>query len=185
MPVCWDETTQTIKYRPLPEADLLKKVNHLMAQFETYCHLHDIPQKEIAVQRVLMPLIFTRVDKREGYFAIYHNQTKINEIKQAALVVYWILKLRPFMYTGVSPALVKQFRRINEGFSMYYLFGVIKACAKTLNHDFKRPSDELVDELMYAFSYWDISKEAMIQIAETLGEALAGVRAQGLGVANA
>ena len=41
-------------------------------------------------------------------------------------------------------------------------------------------SSRLKDEIMYAFTYWDLSKEAVILMAETIGESFFGIQAQGL-----
>lgn len=179
MPIKYDELNDKIEYVPMDEPSLRLKVERLISIFEKYWEQQKI-EEEVSVQRTLLPTIFTRVDKREGYFAVYHNQTSINEIKQAALVCYWILRFRPFLVSSRNPEISKRTCRINEGFAMFYLLGTIRQSAKARNHVFTRPSDALINELRYAFSYWDLSKEAVILIAETLGETLAGIPAQGV-----
>lgn len=41
-------------------------------------------------------------------------------------------------------------------------------------------SNRLRDEIMYAFTYWDLSKESIILMAETIGESFFGIPTQGL-----
>jgi len=65
------------------------------------------------------------VEKREGYFVVFHKGTQINEIKQAALVAYWIIKFKPFMIDSDEPNRMHRYSRINEGFAFFY---ILSAC---------------------------------------------------------
>lgn len=175
-----DKDRDEIRYLP-PEAEVLKdKSNALISQFCKYAEVHGLTKEQVCIQRALLPRIILRVDKREGYFMVFHDQTRINEIKQAALVAYWILKLKPFMIKTDDPNVSHKFSRINEGFAAFYLLSAFKQYAKKNGNPIKELSARLVDELMYAFTYWDLSKESAILIAETIGEAFFGITAQGV-----
>lgn len=183
MPVVYLPETGKITYRSLKEKVILRKTNELVAQFKKYCERLHLTASDVCIQRAIIPLIVIRVDMREGYFIIYHKQTEINEIKQAALVAYWILKFRPFMIVTDDPYRSHDFRRINEGFAAFYLLSAIKQYAierGNTSTKFAKLSDRLLAEIMYAFQYWDLSKEAVILIAETIGEAFFGVKAEGI-----
>ncbi|WP_144265551.1 hypothetical protein [Faecalibacterium sp. An77] len=178
MPVV-DENDK-ISYVP-PEEDVLKKkTNDLIAQFEKYAQVHGLLPEEICIQNILLPRILLRVDKREGYFMIFHEQTRINEIKQAALMAYWILKLRPFMIKTPDPERLYKFSRINEGFAAFYLLSAFKKYSQINGAKEKGLSSRLVEELMYAFTYWDLSKESIILISESIAESFFGIEAQGI-----
>lgn len=169
-----------IIYLP-PEEEILKdKSNKLLKQFEKYANATGLPIKDVCIQRTLIPRIILRVDKREGYFMVFHEQTRINEIKQAALVAYWILKLKPFMINTDDSDMSYKYCRINEGFAIFYLLSAFTQYAKQQGYDTANLSDRLIEELKYAFTYWDLSKESIILISETIGEAFFGISAQGV-----
>lgn len=180
MPITYQKETDQITYLPPEEKVLHQKSNELLAQFAKYAKQHELTSSDVCIQQSLIPLIILRVNKREGYFVVFHEQTKINEIKQAALVAYWILKFRPFMIITNDPDRSHEFRRINEGFAAFYLLSAMKQYAVDQGITVTKLSKRLVDELMYAFTYWDLSKEAGILIAETIGESFFGIKTQGL-----
>lgn len=180
MPVVYQEEKNQIVYVSPEEELLLKKSNDLIQQFIKYAKEQDFTIEEICIQRSLLPRIILRVDKREGYFIIFHEQTRINEIKQAALMAYWILKFKPFMINTKDPDRSHKYRRINEGFAAFYLLSAFKQYAVRQGYTVTEMSDRLIGELMYAFTYWDLSKEASILISETIGEAFFGIQAQGI-----
>lgn len=180
MSVVYKEEENEIIYLSPSEEILFKKSNDLIQQFIKYAKEQDFTIDEIYIQRSLVPHIILRVDKREGYFMIFHEQTRINEIKQAALMAYWILKFKPFMINTSDPDKLHKYRRINEGFAAFYLLSAFKQYAKKQGYSVTEMSDRLINELMYAFTYWDLSKEAGILIAETIGEAFFGIQAQGI-----
>ena len=95
-------------------------------------------------------------------------------------MAYWILKFKPFMINTTDPGKSHKYRRINEGFAAFYLLSAFKQYSKKQGFSVTEMSDRLINELMYAFTYWDISKEAGILIAETIGEAFFGIQAQGI-----
>lgn len=180
MPVVYQEEKKQIVYISPEEKILFKKSNDLIQQFIKYAKEQDLAIDEVCIQRSLLPRIILRVDKREGYFIIFHEQTRINEIKQAALMAYWILKFKPFMINTEDPERSHKYRRINEGFAAFYLLSAFKQYAVSQGYTVKEMSDRLINELMYAFTYWDLSKESSILISETIGEAFFGIQAQGI-----
>lgn len=180
MPVVYNKETEEIRYLS-PEEEVLKsKSNELIKQFNKYAESVNLPLENLCIQRLLLPRIILRVDKREGYFIVFHDQTKINEIKQAALMAYWIIKLKPFMVNTTDPEISHRYCRINEGFAAFYLLSAFKQYAIENNNAVLNLSERLIDEMMYAFTYWDLSKESVILIAETIGEAFFGISAQGV-----
>lgn len=175
-----DEGKDEICYIPPKDDVLMDKSNSLLSQFQKYAVAVGLSPEEICIQRAVLPRIILRVDKREGYFVVFHEGTQINEIKQAALTAYWILKLRPFSIQSDDPQRLHQYSRINEGFAAFYMFSACKQCAQENGVTPRNISEHLREEIMYAFTYWDLSKEAIILIAETIGESFYGISAQGI-----
>lgn len=164
-----------------PSMDMLREEsNALLTIFFEYAESVGLSPNDVCIQRAIIPRILLRVDKRKDYFLRFHEQTHINEIKQAALMAYWIIKFKPFMVNTANLQDLQKFRRINEGFAAYYIFSAYIQCAIESNSLVGEPSPQLMKELMYALTYWDLSKESIILIAETLGEGFFRLTAQGL-----
>lgn len=182
MPDAQQEEFQSVNgpYAPLPKKTVHKKTNKLVKEFIKYAKSQNLSRKEVKIQRDLLPYVIVRVDKRKKYFLTFHEGTKINEIKQAALTAYWILKFRPFRFYSSDPARAHKNFRLNEGFALFYILSACMQRAKKKGFVPTEPTKKLTDEIMYGFTYWDLSKEAVILIAETIGEAFYGVRAQGM-----
>lgn len=172
---------ESIVYVPPEEQIISKRTNALTRQFRKYAEAIGLSPSEVCIQRVILPRIISRVDKREDYFLVFHKGTKINEIKQAALTAYWILKLRPFMINCEDPKRMSHYSRINEGFAFFYILSACKQYAEIKHYTMRNVSNRLRDETLYAFTYWDLSKESVILMAETIGESYFGIPAQGLG----
>lgn len=102
--VCQKKTeNEEIIYVPPVQSVLMQKSNDLVKQFGKYANAVGLASGEVSIQRAILPRVILRVDKREGYFVVFHKGTQINEIKQAALVAYWILKFKPFMVSSDDP----------------------------------------------------------------------------------
>ena len=86
------------KYEQPSDEILYDKVSLLLDSLELYVNKHDDLNFEnnIVVDAPAVAEIFVRVDKRKDYFIIFHDDTDMNEIKEAALMAYWILKFKPF-----------------------------------------------------------------------------------------
>lgn len=172
-----------VLYIPPKEEVLKEKSDKLILNFIKYAQALDLDVKEICIQKAVIPRILLRVDKREGYFTVFHENTSINEVKQAALVAYWILKFKPFMINTEhsTPGRAVKYRNINEGFAFFYILSSCNETAKVNKRKVTAEiSSQLKDEIMYAFTYWDLSKESMIMIAETIGEAFYGIKSEGI-----
>jgi len=119
-------------------------------------------EEDVEFDMNLLSQIFLRVDKRSDYFEIFHDGTEINESKRTALICYWILKFKPF--------LCNKYYYFNEDFCIYLILCTI---SKNANNENKviNVTEKYYKKLLYAFRFWDLSKEALILIVETLNEA--------------
>ncbi|MDR2577510.1 MAG: hypothetical protein LBC70_01685 [Chitinispirillales bacterium] len=125
--------------------------------------------------------IVEQVWKRQIYFRVFHDGVKgMNELKEAALYSFWILKLQPFFISGHTDPTNK----LNVLMALKVLLnGVIAYVAgmnqkeadkkaedsayktKTFRHNFNQP---IIEELAYSFLYRDWSKEALMDLARSL-----------------
>lgn len=161
------------QYQQPDDEVLYEELALLLDSLEIYVKKQpDLLFQNIVVDTTALAELFVRIDKRKDYFIIFHDDTEINEIKEAALTAYWILKFKPFSIKSDNPVLLRKYSQINEAFAVFVLYSTIKEETKRIaGMDFSI-SKEYNQKIMYAFKYWDISKEALMLIAESLCEAM-------------
>jgi hypothetical protein len=146
-------------FTPLDRATIeghIAKVSGILGDFVTQTGITDIAVHDRALYEII-----ERIEKRRVYFHIFYNGCKMGELNEAAFLCFWILKLTPF-YSLTMPS-----HTLNTKIAVY-LFGKILAfTAKRMNKPV-RLSKQIIDDLFYAFSFRDLSKEAIMLIAETL-----------------
>lgn len=96
----------------------------------------------------------------------------MNEIKETALLVYWLLKFKPFRIKDSNVLMHKKYRHINEAFSLFLIYSVLKQESVCHENVVFHISKEYNDKMMYAFRHWDISKEALMLVLESLCEGM-------------
>lgn len=132
----------------------------------------DLQLSDIAVDPILLTESFVRIDKRKDYFVIFHDDTDMNEIKETALLVYWLVKFKPFRIKDENVLMHKKYRHINEAFSLFLIYSILKQESECHEDVVFHISKEYNDKMMYAFRYWDISKEAVMLVLESLCEGM-------------
>lgn len=131
--------------------------------------------------------IVERVRMRKLYFYVYHNLSApddLNELKEASLYAFWILKLHPFRwrdnyYTNqatrfdnyelnarVALALFLRGLRLYANSKTREAAEFAQKIGYTVSLE-KSPSDTL-SKLYYSFRYRDWSKEALMDLAESM-----------------
>ena len=161
------------KYEQPGDEVLYERVALLLDSLEIYVNKHDdLKLEDIGVDTPAIAEIFVRVDKRKDYFIIFHDDTDMNEVKEAALMAYWILKFKPFSIKSDDMVLCRKYSQINEAFAVFVLYSTIKEETKRIGGMDFLISREYNQKIMYAFKFWDISKEALMLIAESLCEAM-------------
>ena len=161
---------KTFKYKELERKDLYKNLSDVLESCKEYVNIcSDIKWTDIACDFPALSEIIVRIDKRKDYFNIFHEHTEMNETKEMALLAYWIIKFRPF---SSKTELDRKYDHLNEVFAIYVLLSAIKEEAdRDPDKSFFLSADYL-RKLSYGFRYWDISKEAMMLISESLSEAM-------------
>jgi len=117
--------------------------------------------------------IVTQVWKRKVYFRVFHEGVRsMNEIKEAALYAFWILKLQPFYISEQSESKNK----LNVQIALKVLLNGVAAFVRGKNkgqtdkakrYDFNF-SGSMIDGLYYSFKYRDWSKESLMDLGERL-----------------
>ncbi len=165
-----DNGKKVYKYKAPSQEDKFKYLSDISDIFDDYLESLNFESSKVSLNYKLINEVFIRIDKRKDYFLIYHDETYINEVREAALLAYWILKFKPFT---INSAETSDYNiNINCGFAAYVIFCAVDECVKRKTKGKKgvELSDEYIEKFKYALKYWDIGKEAMMLIAETLCE---------------
>ncbi len=144
-----------------------ERFKKLVSLFYNYAQDNGIDSK-IECNFKLINEINIRVDKRADYYIIFHKETYLNEVREAALLAFWIIKFKPFLVASEDGNDYNV--NINCGFAAYIILGAVSEYIEREYEGKKqlKLSDEYLKKLQYALKYWDLSKEALMLIAETL-----------------
>jgi hypothetical protein len=115
---------------------------------------------EIIVNQEILYELLTRVEKRRVYFYIYYNKKKMGERNEGALICFWILKLMPFKHATIPNALLNT--KIAYTFFINMLYYEAAKTKRKVN-----VKSDLLHNTLYAFQYRDLSKEAIMALAES------------------
>jgi hypothetical protein len=135
---------------------LLSKLNSYVSGFVSTSGISDL-----SIQDGIVYDIFERIEKRRIYFYIFYNGCELGELNEGALLCFWILKLMPFTSLKISTSVLNARIALSIFFKM--LFYVAQIRNKTVNS-----TKQIMDDLFYAFCFRDLSKEAIMAIAESL-----------------
>ena len=136
----------------------LNKLKQYLHNAATAIGICDI--KEVTVSIDTLYEIFTRVEKRRVYFHIYHGKMKMGEINEGALIVFWTLKLMPFQAENIPATL------LNTKLAYIIFVNLLHFVAKKTKRKVN-VKKMLMDNLLYAFQYRDLSKEAIMALVES------------------
>lgn len=163
---------ETFNYKQLSNDDLQKTWDKHRVIIESFLSSNRYNQKSIVINENTMISVIVKVDQRRKYFEYFHK-LKMSEYKEAALNAYWIIKLQPLSVS--SQKLIKEqpkeYDSLNEKLAIYYIIKALRGALKESN----RPSTALddlpkqyINELIYTFTFRDISKEALIMLVESM-----------------
>ena len=105
--------------------------------------------------------IIERIEKRRIYFHIYYNGCKMGELNEGALMCFWIIKLTPFHLNGIPNNI------LNSKIALCLFMNMIHY--HTQKEKIKlNITENMVNDIYYAFRFRDLSKESIMILAESL-----------------
>ena len=104
--------------------------------------------------------VLNRVEMRRIYFHVFHNGIEMGELNEGSLLCFWILKLMPFQHKTTST------RVLNVKIALCLFCNMLQYVASRQGKVVNKSKD-LWQKLAYAFQYRDLSKEALMMLAET------------------
>jgi hypothetical protein len=148
-------------FSPLDASYLEKQVDVLSEFLQNISPILNIENfSELEIDHETMHEIITRVEKRRVYFHIYYG-LQMGELNEGALICFWILKLMPFKHAKIPNSTLNT--KIAYTFFVNLLFYVAAQSGKKVN-----VNELLTHNLIYSFKYRDLSKEALMALAESL-----------------
>lgn len=165
-----EDGKKTYKYQAPSAEQKMLYFSNMVDMFEEYAEVAGIDTTNIQFDFKLVNEINIRVDKRRDYYLIFHS-TILNEVREAALIAFWILKFKPFLIT--NPIEDQCELNINCGFAAYMILSAAREyISRKYGEDktFSINDEEYLSRFRYSLKYWDLSKEALMMIAETLCE---------------
>ena len=159
-------------YHQLSNDELQKLWNKHRIVIESFLTRNGYKMDNIIVNENVMLSIIVKVDQRRKYFEYFHK-LKMSEFKEVALNAFWIVKLQPLslcnrQYIKQQP---KEYDSLNEKLALYYIIRNLRAALKEKNKSdtaLDSLPSKYIDELIYTFTYRDISKEAFIMLVESM-----------------
>jgi hypothetical protein len=137
---------------------LLDKLTRYLSDFSEKMGISDIFAHEAVVFE-----IFERVEKRRVYFHVFHNGLNIGELDESALMCFRIVKLQPFFTENNSvPS-----NELNSKIALYFFNKTLSGFAASKNRK-NGLTERIMQDLYYSFRFRDISKEALMLLAESL-----------------
>ena len=149
------------KFTPLdPETveKLMSKIPQYLQNIVAVLGIGDL--NDLLVDQEVLYEIITRVEMRRIYFHVYHP-IEMGELNEGALICFWILKLMPFKHEKISTTV------LNVKIA-YTLFNNMLAYVAAKTKRKVNVKSDLMNNTLYAFQYRDLSKEAIMALAESL-----------------
>lgn len=158
-------------YKPLSEKELQKLWKEHASIIDTFLANNKVDGSIVHVDEDIVLSIIAKVDQRRKYFEYFH-QLEMSEYKEMALICFWYIKLHPISITqDVDNRNSHAYSSINEKLAVYFMFSTFRSMLKTSGlstYILDSISKKYVRELIYSFTFRDISKEAMILLAESM-----------------
>jgi hypothetical protein len=115
----------------------------------------DIKQNEGLIKKIV-----DMVQRRQVYFHVFHDM-EMGELNEACLFCFWILKLCPFYYVKDPNYNIN----VTLALAMFTRAITYEAKKRGGKPNFTKG---VVEHLVHAFTYRDLSKEAIMAIAKSL-----------------
>jgi len=140
-------------------------VQYMLGKVANYLYnisdLIKIDHKKIETSMDIMYEIIERIEKRRIYFHIYYNGCKMGELNEGALMCFWIMKLTPFHLNGIPNNI------LNAKIALCLFMNMLHYHTQKGNIRLNL-TEEMVNNIYYAFRFRDLSKEAIMILAESL-----------------
>ncbi|MBD5452858.1 MAG: hypothetical protein HDR30_00830 [Lachnospiraceae bacterium] len=160
------------KYQPLKEDELNILWDKHKRVIESFIQNNHYDNNNIYINEKAVMAIIAKVDQRRKYFEFFHG-LNMSECKEVALICFWYIKLQPIcaVEKSVLEHDIKWMDSINEKLAVYYIIVSLQAMLESRGLSIQKLEElptKYIKELVYSFTYRDISKEALILLVESI-----------------
>jgi hypothetical protein len=152
-------------YEPPQKPALVESLKSFRIYFKKFCDTFKFSESDFCVDESLIVRCFVRVDQRKLHYRMYHDGTVINELKEAALLSYWINHYKPIARIKPSICTVDTF---NAMFAIYLVMSIITAYRSAKKIPRIKITDEIFHDLRYTIGERNMSYDSMVLLVETL-----------------
>lgn len=160
------------RYQPLTQEELRSVWEKHKVIIESFIKHNGYDSAKVYINENTVMAIVAKVHQRREYFEYFHG-LDMSECKEAALICFWYIKLRPLCAISKQEGeeCAEVFDYINEKLAIYYIIVILRGMLQGRGGSTERldkiPQNYL-RELAYSFKYRDISKEALILLVESM-----------------
>jgi len=148
-------------FTPLDKKTIQNMLSKMASYLNNISDIIKIDYKKIDTSMDTMYEIIERVEKRRIYFHVFYNGCKMGELNEGSLMCFWIIKLMPFHLEGISNNI------LNVKIALCLFMNVLHYHAQKENIKLNI-TEKMVNDIYYSFRYRDLSKEAIMILAESL-----------------
>ena len=148
------------KFTPLEKSTIEQMAVKIIKYLENLSTVLGINTADIIVSDDVLIQIIERVEKRRVYFHIFHNECKMGELNEGALLCFWIVKLHPFYHPKINS------NTLNAKIAVCLFTNAIYYHSEKTKRE-RRIPDHFINDLYYSLVYRDISKESLMILAES------------------
>jgi hypothetical protein len=143
-----------------------QKLERLEDSYKAFLRCFQFDESIVDKNMLDLADIIQRVEKRRVYFCVFHDMV-INEVKEAALIAYWVLKFKPFYFKREKRD-SKRYRHINEKFAIYMIFSALHEVGRiSINN---KKINSYYSYLLYSFRYRSFTIDSMLVLAESISD---------------
>jgi hypothetical protein len=147
----------------LPKEVVSEKISKLKEWI--WSNEQSIPRDRLGLSNSCLLKIIDLVERRRVYFHVYHG-IGMSEWNEIALYCFWISKLQPFFEIPPSNKIARESNEINAIIAVRTLYSMANRIRHELGNE--RVKWLNMGNMIHAFRYRDISKEAVMALFENL-----------------
>jgi hypothetical protein len=148
-------------FTPLDGATVQQQLAKVASYLHNIAGVIKVDSNRIETSMEMLYEVIERVEKQRVYFHVFHQGCKMGEFNEGALLCYWILKLTPFSCPGIHTNV------LNAKIALCLFINVIYYCTQKTGTSINL-SSQMCNNLYYAFRFRDLSKEAIMVLAESM-----------------
>ncbi|GHV25078.1 hypothetical protein AGMMS4952_01950 [Spirochaetia bacterium] len=153
------------KFEPLDKETLRLAFAKFFTYLGNISGVLGIDLSRLKYNREALYEMIERVEKRRAYFHIYHN-IEMGELNEGALMCFWVLKLHPFVIKDDLTPYIPSYE-LNARIALCLFLNMVRFYAQNKGKQVLF-TYHMAEHIKYSFMFRDISKEAIMILAEGL-----------------